>query len=107
MIHPQSALGQTLASIGNERQSRRYGTPKKGVAGNEKKGECPAVFGATYYLSPSGQDSANGTSPGTPWKSFAKAFSFMSSADTLILLDGTYSDAVGTVPSAPAGLSAE
>lgn len=51
---------------------------------------------ATYYISPSGSDSASGTTSGTPWKTFSKAFSTMAAGDELILLDGTYSEAAGT-----------
>jgi hypothetical protein len=54
---------------------------------------------ATYYLSPSGSDSytsEQAQNPGTPWKTFSKAFGSMSATDTLILLDGTYSVAAGT-----------
>ena len=54
------------------------------------------AFGATYYLSPSGSNSASGTSAGSPWKTFQDAFSRMSPGDELILLDGTYSEAAGT-----------
>jgi len=53
-------------------------------------------FPATYYLSVSGSNSANGTSPSTPWKTFQKAFSTMAGGDELILLDGTYSESAGT-----------
>lgn len=54
------------------------------------------ALSATYYLSVSGSNSANGTSPGTPWKTFQKAFTTMAGGDELILLDGTYSEAAGT-----------
>ncbi len=51
----------------------------------------------TYYLSPSGSDTANdGRSLSSPWKSFSKAFGSMAAGDELILLDGTYSAAAGT-----------
>ena len=49
-----------------------------------------------YYLSPSGDDSNDGLTESTPWKSFSHAFSTMSGGDELILLDGTYSEAAGT-----------
>ncbi|TFG92150.1 MAG: hypothetical protein E4H15_04375, partial [Syntrophobacterales bacterium] len=54
------------------------------------------ALSATYYISVSGSNSANGTSPGTAWKTFQKAFSTMAGGDELILLDGTYSEAAGT-----------
>jgi hypothetical protein len=57
------------------------------------------AFATTYYLSPSGNNSYSSSqaqSQATPWKTFAKAFGAMSGSDTLVLLDGTYSDATGT-----------
>jgi len=57
------------------------------------------LFATTYYLSPSGNNSyssAQAQNPATPWKTFTKAFGAMAGGDTLILLDGTYSDANGT-----------
>ena len=53
-------------------------------------------LGNQYYLSPSGNNAANGRSPATAWKTFAKAFGAMAPADELVLLDGTYSTAAGT-----------
>ena len=58
-----------------------------------------SVFGATYYLSPVGNDSntiSQAQSEITPWKSFTKAFSSMNAGDELILLDGVYSESAGT-----------
>lgn len=52
-------------------------------------------FGATYYISPSGNDGGDG-STGSPWKTFSHSFGAMSAADTLILKDGSYSVAAGT-----------
>lgn len=52
----------------------------------------PAVA-ATYYVSPSGSDSASGTAPTSAWKTFPKAVSALRPGDTLILLDGTYTAA--------------
>lgn len=43
------------------------------------------------YLSPNGNNAADGLTPATPWKTFAKAFAAMASGDELILLDGQYS----------------
>lgn len=51
---------------------------------------------ASYYLSPSGSDSALGTSSGTAWKTFSKAFTTMAAGDELILLDGVYGEAQTT-----------
>jgi hypothetical protein len=48
-----------------------------------------ALTGNTYYLSPNGNDSANG-SAGSPWKTFTKANNTLKSGDTVILKDGVY-----------------
>jgi len=53
-------------------------------------------FAATYYISPSGSNSASGTVEAQPWRSFSYAFGRMSAGDELILLDGTYSEAAAT-----------
>ena len=53
-------------------------------------------LGATYYLSPTGNNANAGTSAASPWRTFAKAFGAMAPGDTLILLDGTYGTATGT-----------
>jgi len=53
---------------------------------------------ATYYISPSGSDLNNGTSPATPWQSFSYAINSARAwcGDTLRLLSGTYGDDGGT-----------
>lgn len=55
-----------------------------------------SAMAATYYISPTGNDSNIGTSATTPWKTFSKAFSTMGGGNELVLLDGTYSVANGT-----------
>ncbi len=55
-----------------------------------------ATSRTTYYLLPAGNDSNDGRSLSSPWKSFAKAFGNMAAGDELILLDGTYSTTAGT-----------
>ena len=56
------------------------------------------AFAVTYYISPTGSDLANGLTDTTPWLSFDHSFtsSAFIGGDTLILLDGTYSVALGT-----------
>ncbi len=53
-------------------------------------------LGKEHYISPTGNNANTGTSAGSPWKTFAKAFGTMAPGDTLILLDGTYGTAAGT-----------
>ena len=55
-----------------------------------------AGYSFDYYLSPTGNNGANGLTPSTPWKTFAYAFTQMSGGDVLGLLNGTYSAAAGT-----------
>ncbi|MEP7156194.1 MAG: InlB B-repeat-containing protein [Betaproteobacteria bacterium] len=64
---------------------------------------CYATFNANTvpssgarYISPGGNNAADGLTPGTAWKTFAKAFSSMTAGGELILLDGNYSVASGT-----------
>lgn len=47
---------------------------------------------ATYYVSPSGVDTNAGTS-GAPWKTLQKAANTAVAGDTVIVRDGTYTDA--------------
>ena len=49
---------------------------------------CSSVFGATYYVSPSGNDSNEGTSESKPFKIVQFAIDQMKAGDTLIILDG-------------------
>ncbi len=48
------------------------------------------AFAATYYISPSGNDSTGTGATGTPWLTLSKALSTMAGGDTLICKDGTY-----------------
>jgi len=60
----------------------------------------PAASAVTYYLSPTGSNSNNGTSASTPWLTFS--FAIGSSAgksgcsDELVLLSGVYGDGTST-----------
>jgi parallel beta-helix repeat protein len=48
---------------------------------------------ATYYISPNGNDNNNGTATGTAWKTFERAWYTLQPGDTLLLMDGTYTEA--------------
>src|SRR5262249_60882050 len=53
----------------------------------------PVTKGATYYLSPAGDDSNPGTTSERPWRSFEKVLNTskpLRAGDTVGLLDGTY-----------------
>ena len=53
-------------------------------------GGSPASNGNTYYVSPNGSNSNNGSSSQAPFKTLPHAFSQLSAGDTLIVMDGTY-----------------
>ncbi len=55
-----------------------------------------SAAGMTYHISPAGNDWNNGKSAGKPFKTFAHAFDKMSAGDELVLLDGIYSEPLGT-----------
>lgn len=48
------------------------------------------MLGDSYYISPSGNNSNNGRSAATPFRTFSHALSKLRAGDTLILLDGVY-----------------
>ena len=54
------------------------------------------IFASTYYISPTGNDSANGSSA-APWATLVKAMSSMKGGDTLIVNDGTYTGASNAI----------
>lgn len=64
--------------------------------------QANAATSATYYVSPSGSDTAAGTSA-APWKTLQKAIGSLSAGDTLIVKGGAYS---GTVSASPNGTAA-
>jgi len=49
-----------------------------------------SVSGATYYISPTGEDSSGNGTDGDPWATLHKAFENMQGGDTLIIKNGTY-----------------
>jgi hypothetical protein len=48
---------------------------------------------ATYYLAPTGSNTSAGTSASAPWKTFAHAIPKLNPGDTLLLMDGVYTQA--------------
>jgi hypothetical protein len=59
--------------------------------------------GATYYLSTSGSNGADGLSGATAWQTFSYALDRVSAGDVLIVLDGTYTQALVTSRSGVSG----
>jgi hypothetical protein len=51
---------------------------------------APRTVARTYFLSPSGNDRAGGTSSATAWRTFARALPVLRPGDTLVLGDGRY-----------------
>jgi hypothetical protein len=47
--------------------------------------------GPTYYIAPNGNDSGNG-SQSAPWRSVQKAANTVNAGDTVVLMDGTYTE---------------
>ena len=58
----------------------------------------------TYYIAPTGSDSADGLSAATPWATFAHAYLFLQPGDTLMLLDGAYDQVLSPTVSGSPGL---
>lgn len=58
--------------------------------------ETAVSSGKTFYLSPAGSNWNHGKSADKPLKTFAHAFDKMSAGDELVLLDGAYSEPLGT-----------
>jgi hypothetical protein len=65
------------------------------------------VSGITYYISPSGSDSNNGTSLTTPFKTFAKAFPILKPGDLLYMREGVYAENVKSVKTNPGTANAK
>ena len=61
---------------------------------------------ATYYLSPVGSDSQSGISSSHPWRTFRFAISKLRPGDTLLLLDGKYTNANSGMPQFTCGRDA-
>jgi hypothetical protein len=58
----------------------------------------PEPTGPKYYISPNGNDSADGKSAATAWKSFSKAIRALTPGDTLIVGDGKYTRTTTGLP---------
>lgn len=52
-----------------------------------------SAFGTTYYISTTGNDSTGDGSNGTPWRTLSKAGTVATGGDTVIVKNGTYTDA--------------
>src|SRR3989344_5695712 len=52
------------------------------------------IHAATYYVSPTGNDSSAGTSTSSPWATFNHAWQNLYPGDTLYLMNGIYKQAL-------------
>jgi hypothetical protein len=71
------------------------------AAASRRADASPIAKGATYYLSPAGDDSNPGTTPDRPWRSFAKVLNAskpLHAGDAVVLLDGTYTPQTTGLP---------
>lgn len=55
---------------------------------------CSLGHGATYYVSPKGNDRKDGTSSATAWRTIETAVSRVAPGDTVIIADGRYKEMV-------------
>jgi hypothetical protein len=53
-----------------------------------------AASAATYYLSPTGVDTNNGTSPASAWRTISKANATLVAGDVVRIADGTYANTI-------------
>ncbi len=60
------------------------------------------VYSATFYISPSGNDTSGSGSSATPWKTTTKAFA-QGGGHTYIFKDGTYNYSGGDISNPPSG----
>src|SRR5690606_18171991 len=65
--------------------------------------ETYARDAATFYVSPDGDDNADGLTPDSAWRSVKAAASRLQPGDTLLLLEGTYPESVWMRVSGEAG----
>lgn len=52
------------------------------------------VAAATYYIGPSGSDQHSGRTPVTAWATFVHAWAKLQPGDTLLIMDGVYTEAI-------------
>lgn len=62
-----------------------------------------SAWSATYYISPTGSDSANGLSTSAPIATFSHSYALLSPGDTLIIMDGTYNESLAPKVSGTSG----
>lgn len=60
---------------------------------------CSVANAATWYISPTGNDTTGSGTTGSPWATLEKAFGEMDGGDTLICKDGTYTGSSNVITS--------
>src|SRR5262245_462120 len=75
-------------------------------SGLDARPRPPIATGATYYLSPAGNDSNPGTTPDRPWRTFDKVLNAskpLRAGDMVVLLDGIYTRQTTGLPHVDCG----
>src|SRR3989304_7823076 len=67
------------------------------------KGRPTEAAGVTYYVSTTGNDTNNGTSEGTPFRTIQKGANVAQAGDTVLVKAGTYNEQVTPANSGTAG----
>jgi hypothetical protein len=62
-----------------------------------------SALSTTYYIAPTGSDSADGLSVTKPWATFAHSYTKLAPGDKLILMDGIYNQQIAPTISGTAG----
>ncbi len=60
-------------------------------------GMCASLHAGIYYVSPSGSDGNDGTTPSTSWATLQHSDGVIGPGDTLLIMGGVYSDAQATI----------
>jgi hypothetical protein len=99
MIRKDQGRGRMLCNPDSKRTSLRALRPRLAHWGTRLAllaialaAPLATASAATYYVSPSGSDSNNGTSPGSAWATIGKANSTLRAGDVCIIANGTYSN---------------
>ena len=79
---------QTEHEFRVEAEGRRVGTAVSGAAVFRTTADMPPP--ATYYVSPAGNDAADGTTTETTWRTLRKASHTVAPGDTVRVMPGTY-----------------
>lgn len=83
-------IGSAYFFAKNPQVTQASDVPRPAQAASPQTADTQAETGLVYYISPSGNDANAGTSEGSAWATFNRAWETLYPGDTLILLDGVY-----------------